>query len=166
MSRIIRRSNTRPVWSREDVPSKLVLTGENFVVVTVFLWVCRVVKHRPVRGSQNLTWWSLEPETSRPFVGCQSQDLTSHPCPVRTISHVRAVKSNIFSVVSSEAERNFESLGHHVRSLTASWCASSTVSTLLKFGLQYLTSPFCPPDISQSWLCDQAADVTPAWNWS
>lgn len=103
-----------------------------------------------MRGSQNLTWWSFDPDTSSPFVGCQSHDLTSQLWPVRTVSQVLAVKSKIFSVVSSDADRNLVSLGDHERSRTASWCASSIVSTLLKFGRQYLTSPFCPPDINHS----------------
>ena len=93
MSRIIRRSNTRAVWSRDDVARRLLFTRENLVAVTVFLWLWSVVKQRAVRGSQNLTWWSFDPETRRPFVGCQSHDLTSQLWPVRTVSHVLAVKS-------------------------------------------------------------------------
>lgn len=41
-----------------------------------------VERSLPVRGSQNLTSISLEPETIRPFVGCQSTHLTSQPWPV------------------------------------------------------------------------------------
>lgn len=37
ISRIIRRSNTLAVQSREDVARRLLFTRENFVVVTVFL---------------------------------------------------------------------------------------------------------------------------------
>jgi hypothetical protein len=39
ISRIMRRSNTRAVWSREDVARRLLFTRENFVAVTVFLWL-------------------------------------------------------------------------------------------------------------------------------
>ncbi len=120
ISRIMRKSKTRAVWSREEVASKFPFTRENRVAVTVFLWLWRVVRQRAVRGSQNLTWWSLDPETSSPFVGCQSHDFTSQLWPVRTVSQVREVKSKILRVVSSEAERNLVSLGAQQRSRTAS----------------------------------------------
>ena len=41
----------------------------------------KVVSEVPVRGSQNLIWLSLLPETRSPLVGCHSTHLTSHPCP-------------------------------------------------------------------------------------
>lgn len=150
ISRIILKSNTLAVWSRDEVARRLLLTRENRVDVTVFLWLWRVVRQRPVRGSQNLTWWSFDPETIKPLVGCQSQDLTSQLCPVSVASAVRVAKSKILRVVSSDAERNLVSLGAQARSRTASWCASSIVSTLLKLGRQYLISPLCPPETNQS----------------
>jgi hypothetical protein len=35
----------------------------------------------PVRGSQNLIWLSLLPDTRRPLVGCHCTHFTSQPCP-------------------------------------------------------------------------------------
>lgn len=44
----------------------------------------------PVFGSQNLMgcWLSLLPETTNPFVGCQSTHFTSAPCPVKKVKIV------------------------------------------------------------------------------
>jgi len=55
MSRIIRRSKTRAVWSRAEVARHWPLTLSKRVFVMVFLWPWSVVRHRPVRGSHNLT---------------------------------------------------------------------------------------------------------------
>lgn len=46
---------------------------------------CSVESTVPVRGSQNLIWLSLLPDTSRPLVGCHSTHLTSQPCPISYI---------------------------------------------------------------------------------
>lgn len=45
-----------------------------------------VLNSLPVLGSQNLTNISLDPETNKPFVGCQSTHLTSHPWPTVSAS--------------------------------------------------------------------------------
>lgn len=79
MSRIMRRSKTRAVWSRPQVARSWPFMGSNFVRARVFLWPWKVVRQRPVRGSHSLTWWSLDPETISPLLGCQSTDFTSQP---------------------------------------------------------------------------------------
>src|SRR3569833_3578447 len=99
MSRIMRRSNTRAVWSRADVARHMPRTRSNNVLVMVFLWPWRVVRHRPFRGSQSLTRWSLEPDTMRPFEGCQSQLLASQPWPDRVVFFFVAVLSFFLCVV-------------------------------------------------------------------
>lgn len=56
------------------------------------LWVrtYSVARLWPVFGSQNLMgcWLSLLPDTTNPFVGCQSTHFTSAPCPVKEIKIV------------------------------------------------------------------------------
>ncbi len=104
-SRNVRISNNRTIPSPPAVATKWP-SGPHFVELTVDLWEClyrwrgfsvdqccsrvylnlirnthSVLKSLPVLGSQNLTNKSLLPETTRPFVGCQSTHLTSHPWP-------------------------------------------------------------------------------------
>ena len=155
-SRIMRRSNIRAVWSRAHVARSWPLVGSNAVFEIVFLWLCRVVRHRPVRGSHNFTWWSLEPDTNNPFVGCQSTDFTSQLWPVNVDSSIPSEKSNIFREASSHAVTNLLSLGENARSRIGSWCAWIAL-TLLKFGCQYLTTPSWSAEISQSSLWEYFA---------
>ena len=54
-SRIMRRSNSRAVWSRAHVASKCPLWRSKATFDIVFLCPCSVVRHRPVLGSQSLT---------------------------------------------------------------------------------------------------------------
>jgi hypothetical protein len=122
----------------------------------VFLCPWRVVRQRPVLGSQSLTRWSFDPETRRPLVGCQSTDFTSHPWPVREDSSTPPAKSKILRVESSEAVTNLESVGENARSRIGSLWAWITL-TLLKFGCQYLTMPSWSADRSQSSLCEYEA---------
>ncbi|KAH3664687.1 hypothetical protein OGATHE_003502 [Ogataea polymorpha] len=72
--------------------------------------------HFPSLGSQNFTKLSLEPLTTNPKVGCQSQALTSQWCPFKVRSSVAVLKFHILSVRSSEQLTNFESFGEKTMS--------------------------------------------------
>lgn len=156
-SRIIRRSNIRAVWSRAQVANSWPLVGSKLVFETVFLCPWRVVRHWPVRGSHNFTLWSLDPETRRPFVGCQSTVLASQLWPLRTDSSTPSAKSKIFNIESSLAVTNLVSPGEKARSRmgVSSWAWIAL--TQLKLICQYCTTPVWSADISQSSLCEKTA---------
>jgi len=156
MSRIMRSSKIRAVWSLAQEARTCPRVFSKRVLDMVFLCPWRVVRQRPVLGSQSLTRWSFDPETRRPLVGCQSTDFTSHPWPVREDSSTPPAKSKILRVESTEAVTNLESVGANARSRIGSLWAWMTL-TLLKFGCQYLTMPSWSADRSQSSLCEYEA---------
>jgi len=90
-SRNVRMSNIRISPSPPAVATRWPC-GFQFTALTTALCEClpsvlcevgtySVLMSLPDLGSQNLTNMSLLPETTSPFVGCQSTHLTSHPWP-------------------------------------------------------------------------------------
>jgi hypothetical protein len=71
----------------------------------------RVERSLPVLGSQNFTNISLLPLATSPFEGCQSTHLTSHPCPLNTLSSCFSPKFQILTLPSSPPVTNFSSVG-------------------------------------------------------
>jgi len=84
----------------------------------------------PVRGSQNLIWLSLLPDTSKPFVGCHSTHLTSQPCPKLHMSRrkfpflARNLPVNTLSTLLSAND--------HIHTLESSLAVAKRLSSGLK----------------------------------
>ncbi len=63
-----RRPLCRCECAGDGCSRRLLFTRENFVVVTVFLWLCKVVKHLPIFGIPELDLMIFRPlKTSRTF---------------------------------------------------------------------------------------------------
>ena len=156
ISFIVRMSNTLIVWSLHPVASQLPLAF-HFRHVTWFLCACISAHFFPSRASHKIVSESFPPEASRPLCGCQSTHLTSPPWPLMVCTGAARAKSKTRTVVSSEHEQNFKSVGAKDKPRTGSVCALTDLR-LFRFVCQYLIRPASSPVRSQfSFLLQHAA---------
>lgn len=93
-----------PVWRAKSAPPFFFGAGG-------FGGTHRVVRTLPVLGSQNLTRLSLDPEASKPFVGCHLTHLTSQPWPagIKVESQPRGGRENIRGRKTTQPVRTLSS---------------------------------------------------------
>ena len=87
-----------------------------------------------------MTEWSLDPETIKPLVGCQSTALMSKLWPVISLKGCFSPIFQILSSLSSDAVTNFSSFGLMAKPRTASlWPCMLNMSVM--DGEKYLMQP-------------------------
>ena len=151
-SRSVRMSKTFSCCPLHPLASQLPFAF-HFKHPTWFLCAWIVAAAFPDLASHNFTRESLPPDAKRADLGCQSTHFTSPPWPDSVDTHCARAKSKTLTVVSSEHDVNFKSLGENANPRTGSVCALSIDFKLLRFVCQYLMHPASSPERNQFSLC-------------